>query len=134
MSVLPAVDLDVVVAVHDLARPVHRAVASALRGADLAGVVPGGHRVRVSVMCHELNSAEVRRAVEERLAEAGEDDASVHVRYLEVRDGLGSPSGPFNAGVAAADGRYVCIIGSDDWFADGAPGAWVAEADRLGSD
>ncbi|GAA4884005.1 glycosyltransferase [Serinicoccus chungangensis] len=131
---LPGVDLDVVVAVHDPSRPVERAVASALRGADLTGVVPGGHRVRVSVVCHELDADEVRRAVAGRLEEDVADTVGAHTRFLEVRDGLGSPSGPFNAGLAAATGRYVCIIGSDDWFADGALGSWVSRADRLGSD
>ncbi|WP_298746730.1 glycosyltransferase [uncultured Serinicoccus sp.] len=131
---LPGVDLDVVVAVHDLSRPVERAVASALRGADLTGVVPDGHRVRVSVMCHELDAEEVRRAVVGRLEEDVADTVGAHTRFLEVRDGLGSPSGPFNAGLTAATGRYVCIVGSDDWFADGALGSWVSRADRLGSD
>ncbi|WP_130013955.1 glycosyltransferase [Serinicoccus sediminis] len=133
-AALPAVDVDVVVAVHDLARPVERAVASALRGADLTGVVPGGHRVRVSVMCHELEADAVRRAVLSRLDEDVADTVGAHTRFVEVRDGMGSPSGPFNAGLAAATGRYVCIIGSDDWFAPGALGSWVSRADRLGSD
>lgn len=132
---LPDVDLDVVVAVHDLRRPVHRAVASAVRSADLAGMLPSGHRVRVTVACHELDADAVRQTVERAWDEAGEDpDLGAHVRYLEVRDGLGSPSGPFNAGLAAATGRYVAIIGSDDWYADGALGAWVTRADELGSD
>ncbi|SOC51298.1 glycosyltransferase [Ornithinimicrobium cerasi] len=130
---LPPVDIDVVVAVHDLRREVGRTVASALEGADLAGVLPTGHRVRVTVACHELGAAEVRRRVEAALEAADQDDLAAHVRYLEVRDGLGSPAGPFNAGLAAAQGRYVSIIGSDDRYAAGAPGAWARLADELGS-
>jgi hypothetical protein len=61
---LPAVDIDVVVAVHDLARPVGRTVLSALRGSDLRGVLPSGHRVRVTVVGHELPVAAVRQEVE----------------------------------------------------------------------
>ncbi|GAA1179078.1 hypothetical protein GCM10009584_21000 [Ornithinimicrobium humiphilum] len=130
---LPAVDVDVVVAVHDLARRVDRTVLSALRGADLAGVLPSGHRVRVTVACHELDPVPVRQRVERALEAEGEDDLAAHVRYLEVRDGLRSPAGPFNAGIAAADGRYVCMIGSDDHLAEGALGAWASLADELGS-
>ena len=130
---LPDVDVDVVVAVHDLARPVEGTALSALRGADLAGVLPSGHRVRVTVVCHGLDAADVRRRVEGTLEAAGEEDLAVHVRYLELRDGLRSPAGPFNAGLAAADGRWVSIIGSDDRFGDGALGHWAALADELGT-
>ncbi|MFK5646659.1 glycosyltransferase [Ornithinimicrobium sp. LYQ121] len=130
---LPSVDIDVVVAVHDLDRPVGRTVLSALRGADLRGVLPSGHRVRVTVVCHELASAAVRERVERGLEDAGEADLCAHVRYLEVHDGTGSPSGPFNTGLAAATGRYVSIVGSDDRFADGALAAWGTLADELGS-
>lgn len=127
------VDVDVVVAVHDPARPVDRTVLSALRGADLRGVLPGGHRVRVTVVCHGLAAAEVRRRVEAGLDAAGEEDLAAHVRYLELHDGVPSPSGPFNAGLAAADGRWVSIVGSDDRFGRDALGAWAARADELGS-
>ena len=130
---LPDVDVDVVVAVHDLARPVGATVLSALRGADLAGVLPSGHRVRVTVACHGLDGGDVRRSVERVLAVTGEEDLGVHVRYLEVRDGLRSPAGPFNAGLAAADGRWVGIVGSDDTFAEGALGGWATLGDELGS-
>ncbi|ANS77941.1 capsular polysacchardie synthesis protein [Serinicoccus hydrothermalis] len=133
--VLPAVDVDVVVAVHDVARPVWQVVHSALRGADLRGVVAGGPRIRVTVACHEVDEREVRRRMEDGLAGRGEDasELAAHVRYLTVRDGLRSPAGPFNAGILAADGRYVSIIGSDDRYADGALPAWVRLADELGS-
>ena len=135
---LPPVDVDVVVATHDLRRPVHRVVASALRDADLRGVLPSGHRVRVTVACHGLSPSAVRAAVESELellaaTDPGLEDVTSHVRYLEVVDGMRSPAGPFNAGLAAADGRYVSIIGSDDSFADGALGAWATLADELGS-
>jgi len=132
---LPGVDVDVVVAVHDLARPVHRVVRSALEGVDLRGVLPGGHRVRVSVVCHGLSSAAVRRRVEAALADGGDEaeELAAHVRYLEHDDGVASPAGPFNAGLLAADGRYVSIIGSDDRYAPGALDAWVRLADELGS-
>ena len=127
------VDIDVVVAVHDLSRRVDRTVLSALRGADAHGRLPGGHRVRVTVVGHELASDDVRSVVEAGLARDGAADLAAHVRYLEVRDGLRSPAGPFNAGLAAAEARYVSIIGSDDRYAEGALAAWARLADELGS-
>lgn len=111
-------DVDVVVAVHDLGRPFARTVTSALTGND-------GTDVRVTVACHELDPDEVRPHLP---AEAA------GVRLLEVRDGLGSPSGPYNAGLDAATGRWVSIIGSDDHLEPGALAAWARLGDRLGSD
>ena len=134
-AALPAVDVDVVVAVHDLARPVHRVVRSALEGADLRGVLPGGHRARVTVVGHGLAAVDLRKSVEAALAEQGEEVAELgaHVRYLEHHDGVPSPAGPFNEGLLAADGRYVSVIGSDDRYAPGALDAWAGLADQLGS-
>lgn len=127
------VTVDIVVATHSASRPAHRAALSALQGVGEDGLLPGGHRVRVTLACHELDPAPVRARVEEALARDRATHRAAHVRYLEVLDGLGSPSGPFNAGIAAADGRYVAIVGSDDWFAPGAMDAWVDRADALGS-
>ncbi|GGF46175.1 hypothetical protein GCM10011366_12380 [Ornithinimicrobium tianjinense] len=129
---LSDVDVDVVVAVHDLARRVDRTVLSALCGADVHGVLPSGHRVRVTVVAHELAVHDVRAVVEAGL-KGGTAYLGAHVRYLEVRDGLRSPAGPFNAGLMAADGRFVSIIGSDDRYAEGALAGWARLADELGS-
>lgn len=127
------VDVDVVVAVHDLARPVGRTVLSALAEADGTGSLPGGVTARVTVVGHELVDSAVQGVVDAALAEAGRPELAAHVRYLEVCDGTRSPAGPFNAGLAAAEGRFVSIIGSDDTFAPGALAAWVRQADDLGS-
>lgn len=109
-------DVDLVIALHDIDRPVARAVRSALDGA--------GERVRVSIACHELSVAEVRAGLPAEFVD--------RVRLLEVRDGLASPSGPFNAGLDAATARYVAIMGSDDFLEPGALTAWarVADAER----
>ncbi|MCM3661068.1 hypothetical protein M3148_08695 [Georgenia satyanarayanai] len=109
-------DVDVVVALHDLSRPVGRCVASALAGA--------GSHVRVTVACHELDPVDVTPLL----------PVDPRIRLLPVRDGLGSPSGPYNAGIDAATARFVTIIGSDDFFEPGALSAWTRAADRLGSD
>ncbi|MEE6274465.1 glycosyltransferase [Georgenia sp. MJ206] len=109
-------DVDVVVALHDLSRPVARCVASALAGA--------GDHVRVTVACHELEPDDVAPLL----------PVDPRVRLLSVRDGLGSPSGPYNAGIDAATARYVAIIGSDDFLEPGALSEWVRAADAQRSD
>lgn len=111
-------DVDLVIALHDPGRPVARAVRSALAA--------GGEGVRVTVACHELAADEVAALLP--------DDVAGRVRLLEVRDGLGSPSGPFNAGLDAATGRYVAIMGSDDFLEPGALQAWARQGDAAGSD
>lgn len=147
--------VDVVVALHDLSRPVARTVRSVFarpgdehptehaeldRGSGAgratgavspatgrqttSGTVDG--RLRVTVACHELDAADVAALLPAELAPA--------VRLLEVRDGLGSPSGPYNAGVAAATAPYVAIIGSDDFFEPGALLAWHARAEASGAE
>lgn len=112
-------EVDVVVAVHDPARPLARTVASALTGNEETDV-------RVTVACHELDPEEVRPLLP--------PETLPHVRFLEVRDGLGSPSGPYNAGIDAATARWVSIVGSDDHLEPGALAAWADLGDRLGSD
>ncbi|UNX55733.1 glycosyltransferase [Georgenia sp. TF02-10] len=131
---MTAPDVDVVIALHDLTRPVARAAASVLDdgargGADGAGGGGGDGddgRVRVTIACHELAPADVAAALP--------TDLRGRVRLLEVRDGLASPSGPFNAGLDAATGRYVAIMGSDDYLEPGAVRAWARRADAAGAD
>ena len=113
----PSPVVDVVVAVHDLGRPVARTVASALTTDwDRSGAV------RVTVACHELEADDVAALLPQ--------EAAPFTRLLEVRDGLGSPSGPYNAGMDAASAEFVTIIGSDDYYEPGALQAWCAAADE----
>lgn len=109
MSV-PAVD--VVIAVHDLSRPVGRAVRSVLEGADGAA--------RVTVVCHELTAESVAGVLPPELR--------AQVRLLEVADGTRSPAGPFNAGLDAAEAPFVAVMGSDDLLETGAVPAWLRAA------
>lgn len=111
--------LDVVIAVHTPDRPIERAVASLL-----AGGLPVGHgqpsRLRITVVCHNTEVAPIRA----RLPAAHRD----RVRFLHHVDGIKSPAGPFNAGMAAATGQWVAIMGSDDTMEAGAPAAWLNAA------
>lgn len=116
----PAVDL--VIAVHSSSRPIGRAVESAA----LAGLplnVDGG--LRINVVCHNIDPA----LIKERIGQPSRES----VRFLECRDGIPSPAGPFNAGLEAATAQYVSIMGSDDTLEPGSLGQWLEIARRHGS-
>lgn len=119
-------DVDVVVAVHDLTRWIDRAVTSALSGISTNGRTPRGYRVRTVVACHELDPNEVAARLPQWTAP--------HTHLIPVCDGTPSPAGPFNAALDEVTARYLAVLGSDDWFADGALDAWVAHADREKAD
>lgn len=111
--------VDVVIACHDSRRNLRRAVEAAFAGSE--GLV------RVTVVCHNLTIDAVRSSWQN----LGD---SRSVRAVEVHDGLRSPSAPFNLGISLAAAPWVAIMGSDDSLERGAIGAWLAHADRSGSD
>ncbi|MEE6296771.1 glycosyltransferase family 2 protein [Georgenia wangjunii] len=110
--------VDVVIAVHTPRRPIGRAVASVLDG--------NAAQARLTVVCHNLTAAEIVAVV----APEHRD----RVRFLEHVDGIPSPSGPFNAGMDAADGEFVSIMGSDDVLDPGAVDSWLRLARRTGAE
>lgn len=116
---MPEPDVDHIIAVHDLRRPVTRAVASVLDGT--AG------RVRVTVVCHNLLRGDVSRVLERFSADS-------RLRLVELSDGIPSPSGPFNVGLELATARFTSIMGSDDTLEPGAIDSWLALADRTKSE
>ena len=110
--------VDVVIACHDPARPIARAVAALLDG--------NAPEAAVTVVCHNRGAEEIAGAI-----------ASQHrgrVRYLEHTDPRPSPSGPFNAGMRAARTPWVSIMGSDDRLAPGAVASWLALARASGAE
>ncbi|MBA4246764.1 MAG: glycosyl transferase [Microbacterium sp.] len=109
--------VDLVIAIHDARRPLAAAIAS-LRHQGLSL----GTQLRVTVVCHNIPIDEI-----EALLSASDRDA---VRLMSCNDGIPSPAGPFTAGLAAATGRYVSVMGSDDSLEPGALAAWVARAER----
>ncbi len=100
-----------------------RAVASVF-DAGLAPGVNGG--VRVTVVCHNIEPGLIRS----KLAPAPEGA----LRFLSCQDGIPSPAGPFNMGVAAAEAEFVSIMGSDDYLEEGALAGWLAVAREHASD
>ncbi|KQV25473.1 glycosyltransferase [Yonghaparkia sp. Root332] len=111
--------LDLVIAVHTVDRPIRRAVESVLGDSDDA-------RVRVTVVCHEVPVDDIRPLLDG--LPAG------RVRLIAHTDGVRSPAGPLNAGVAAATAEYVAVMGSDDFFEPGAIDAYLDEVERSGPD
>lgn len=110
-----AADVDVIIPVHTLARPVGRAAASALLGVRA--------RVRALVVCHDIDPVQVGRLV-------GDDP---RIELLTHRDGIRSPAGPFNAGLAAVRAPYFAKLDSDDTLEPGALDAWLALARDRGA-
>ncbi|MDO4242222.1 MAG: glycosyltransferase [Actinomyces sp.] len=109
--------VDVVIACHNPARPVGRAVAS---------VLEGNPQACVTVVCHNRRAEEIAQVID-----------PVHrgrVRYLEHRDPRPSASGPFNAGIRAARTPWVSIMGSDDSLAPGAVASWLRLARATGAE
>lgn len=90
-------DVEVIVACHSRDRPIGRAVASVLEGN------PG---TRVTVVCHNTDVADIRSAVAAPSHHA--------VTFLELSDGVRSPSGPFMFGMRHSRATWVMFMGSDD--------------------
>lgn len=111
--------VDVIIAVHDDRRPIARAAGSILRGSE--------GDVRVIVVCHDLP----RAAIEDALGSLASDE---RLRLIEHRDGVRSPSGPFNAGLDSSVAEWVSIVGSDDELEPGAIAHWSAVARRHDAD
>lgn len=111
-------DVDVIVAVHDARRDVERALSSALTSQSVR---------RIFVVCHNVDVEAIRTA-------AGAASADPRVEFVSLVDGVRSPAGPFNEGLARAEGRYAAVLGSDDELTRGAIDAWRATADATGAD
>lgn len=90
--------VQIVIPVHQLDRPILRAVESVLQCED----------AEVIVVAHGLDEDDLG------LPEDG------RIQVVNAPDGLGFPGVAFNAGVQAATADWVGIMGSDDWFEGGA--------------
>lgn len=108
----PSVLVDVVIPVHRVERPIERAVASVVGPSSGA---PGV--ARALVVCHNIDPA----LFASRLAPFGEA-----VQVLRCTDGIPSPAGPLNTGLAAARAPWVTCMGSDDHYEDGSVVSWAA--------
>lgn len=104
--------IDIVIPVHNTSRPIERAVSS---------VVAAQHsRTRAIVVCHNIEASRIA----ERLGGLAQHD---RVTLIELADGIYSPAGPLNAGLAHAEAEYVGFLGSDDEIMPAALEAWAEE-------
>lgn len=111
--------VDVVIAVHQPSRPVERAVGSVLDGSF--------QRVRVTVVVHNTETAPVRDRLSRYLSDP-------RLRLEELHDGIPSPAGPMNLGLALATAPYAALLGSDDEFEPGALSDWLDQGLRNDAD
>lgn len=116
---MPEPLVDLIIAVHNPARPVARAVESVLAGTRSP--------VRVTVVCHNTDVAAIGSLLAHRLSDS-------RIRLAALNDGVPSPSGPFNEGLRLASARFISILGSDDELESGAIDSWLGIADRNNAD
>lgn len=102
--------VDVSIAVHSASRPIARAVRSVIEHT----VAP----VRVTVVAHNIDP----EIITTNLGDLASDQ---RVRVLSLRDGIGSPAGPFNLGLAQSTAAFAVIMGSDDELEPGAVDSWL---------
>ncbi|MBU1250018.1 MAG: glycosyltransferase family 2 protein [Actinobacteria bacterium] len=114
----PAVE--VIVPVHDRARPLARAVASVAESG-----LSWGEQVIVTVVAHNLPIDAVDGMLEGL-------PAGTVVTVLACDDGLPSPAGPRTLALERSRARYVSFLDSDDWFEPGALAHWLRLAERHG--
>lgn len=108
-----------VIAVHTAQRPLSRAVDSC-RSPALSG------RVNIVVVCHNVDIAAIRANVE--------PDSAADITYLQLDDGLSSPAGPKNLGLAHCSTPYVLVLDSDDYLEAGALEHWLDLLAHTGAD
>ena len=111
--------VDVVIAVHTGTRPISRAVSSVLDHTKT--------RTRVTVVAHNIDPQIIRG----NLGSWAKDD---RVRVLSVQDGIASPAGPMNLGLAESSAGFIALLGSDDEFQPGAIDSWIELQQQSGAE
>ncbi|MDR6866323.1 hypothetical protein J2Y69_000915 [Microbacterium resistens] len=112
-------DVDVVIPVHAATRPIRRAASSILDH--------NTRSVQVTVVAHNIDPQIIR----DNLGEYAEHP---DLQLLHLADGIHSPAGPLNHGIAESTARYFAVLGSDDEFEPGAVDSWLALADDTDAD
>lgn len=116
--------IEVVIPVHDLERPIVRAIRSALnQAAELAEL---GVDLRTTVVLHNIREAGTPDIAQEGVA-------SDRVTWLRCDDGISSPSGPRNLALDESTATYLCFLDSDDYLEPGSLAAWWKAAQPNGA-
>lgn len=115
--------IEVVIPVHDPARPLARGMDSVLaQRTELAGL---GVELRLTVVCHNIAVEDIQASLPPTLVM---DDA---VSWLPCLDGTKSPAGPRNAALASSSATFLSFLDSDDHLEAGALAAWWQTARKL---
>lgn len=109
--------VDMIIAIHDVRRPLERAIRSVL---PEDGVRPDW--LRVTIVCHNISANEIAARLP--------SDVVTSVRFRELFDGIHSAAGPFSHGIEQSEAEYLSIMGSDDHLEPGALSAWLDFARR----
>lgn len=109
---MPPVSAQIVIPVHSLDRPLRRAVGSVL-------------------LCPEAGALIVAHGLEPATLDVPE---SSRVQVEAVKRSVGFPGVAFNEGLRAATAPLVGIMGSDDWYEDGAISAMLEHAEQDSAD
>ncbi|NUU31084.1 glycosyltransferase [Arthrobacter sp. C9C5] len=119
--------IEVVIPVHDPARPVARGMASVIE--QRQALADRGVDLHVTVVLHNL-AADSLSAPE---VPAGFPAAAAGVRYLSYSDGVPSPAGPRNFALQRSDADYLSFLDSDDYLEPGSLPAWWEIAEKHGA-
>lgn len=115
--------IEVVVPVHDPARPLERGLRSIVsQQAELAAV---GVELRATVVCHNIQIADIKNSVP---ADLTSNDS---VSWLHHGDGIKSPAGPRNDALEKSSATFLCFLDSDDYLEAGSLAAWWKLADAM---
>lgn len=112
--------IDVIIPVHDPARPLARGLESVL--GQRTGLAALGAELGVTVVCHNISVDEIKDSLPPHLST---DDA---VTWLPCHDGSNSPAGPRNAALAASSATFLSFLDSDDFLEPGSLPAWLCAA------
>lgn len=109
-------NIEVVIPVHDPARPLERGLSSILgQQAELSVL---GVELRVTVVCHNIPIEDLKDSVPADLA------VNDSVTWLLHDDGIKSPAGPRNAALEKSSATFLCFLDSDDYLEAGSLAAW----------
>lgn len=103
---------EVVIPVHNAARPIARAVSSVLSARS--------ENILASVICHNIGAAEIK----ERLGDLVLDQ---RLALVELLDSEPTPAAPRNFAIERSHADYLLFLDSDDEFDPGVLDAWNEE-------
>ena len=125
MSQSMSQSIEVVIPVHDPARPLERGLASILgQRAELSAL---GVDLRATVVCHNITIEDIKASLS---SEHATNDA---VTWLGHADGIKSPAGPRNAALDNSSATFLSFLDSDDYLEPGSLAAWWKAAVAQGA-